>query len=301
MSNLRFYINPLYWPAWLLIGFAFLLAQLPYRFLMFCGKYLGLIIFCFAKKMRHATNVNINLCFPLLSPKEKNKLVRDNFISLGKSVFESLFAFFASDRRLKKLAHRQYEAILSAAKKTGRGIIFMGAHFHTLEIVGRLTAMSENFCIVYREHKIPFVNFILKKLMNAHYGEAIERSNVRALLRALKNGKMVWYTPDIDAGYFNNVFAPFFGVPASSLAATAKLAEKTGAIILPVAFYRRHDLSGYDMIAHPPLENFPSGNVEKDIARINLVQENLIRKKPEEYLWGYKRFKTRPAGEKRFY
>jgi KDO2-lipid IV(A) lauroyltransferase len=301
MSNLRFYINPIYWPVWLLMGFTFLLAQLPYRFLMFCGKYLGLLIFYFGRKMRRATSVNINLCFPELSLKEKNELIRQNFISLGKSIFESLFAFFASSKRLKPLAHMQNEPILFEAKKTGRGIIFMGAHFHTLEIVGRLAAMNENFCIVYREHKIPFVNFILKKLMGAHYGEAIERSNVRALLRALKNGKMVWYTPDIDAGYFNNVFAPFFGVPASSLTATAKLAEKTGAIVLPVAFYRRQDLSGYDMIVHPPLENFPSGNVEKDIARINWVQENLIRKKPEEYLWSYKRFKTRPMGEKRFY
>lgn len=301
MSNLRFYINPLYWPIWLVIGFAFLIAQLPYRFQLFCGKYLGLLIFFCGKKMRQTTEVNIRLCFPSLSEKEKNELIRQNFISLGKSIFETIFAFFASKRRLKNLAHIQNESIVLDAKKTGRGMIFIGTHFHTLEIVGRLAALRENFCIVYREHKIPFVNFLLKKLMQKHYGQAIERRDVRSLLNALKTGKMVWYTPDIDAGYFNNIFVPFFGILASSLTATSKLAKKTGAIVLSIAFYRRQDGSGYDMIVHSPLENFPSDNLENDIAQVNLIQEKIIRKKPEEYLWSYKRFKTRPAGEKRFY
>jgi KDO2-lipid IV(A) lauroyltransferase len=51
----------------------------------------------------------------------------------------------------------------------------------------------------------------------------------------------------------------------------------------------------------PPIENFPSEDILTDAARLNAILEKAIRNKPEQYVWQYKRFKTRPEGEARFY
>ena len=76
---LRFY-SPLYWPAWVLIGFLWSLVQLPYRIQLKLGKCLGLIIFIPNSKFKRTTTKNINLCFPELSEKERKTLIRNNFI-----------------------------------------------------------------------------------------------------------------------------------------------------------------------------------------------------------------------------
>ncbi len=54
-------------------------------------------------------------------------------------------------------------------------------------------------------------------------------------------------------------------------------------------------------ICRPPIENIPSGDLTKDATRLNASIEEGIRARPEQYIWQYKRFKTRPAGEARIY
>ena len=76
---------------------------------------------------------------------------------------------------------------------------------------------------------------------------------------------------DIDGGYYNNVFVPFFGVLASSITATSRLVKKTGAKVIPSAFYRREDCSGYDLFCYAELENFPTDDIKADIAAASVI------------------------------
>ena len=75
----------------------------------------------------------------------------------------------------------------------------------------------------------------------------------------------------------------------------------TNAKVFPIQFYRRDDFSGYDIETLPALENFPSDDPIADLTRINQIVEQSIRIKPEQYLWIYKRFSTRPNGEPKYY
>ncbi|MBU0455409.1 MAG: hypothetical protein ABIH77_05915 [Pseudomonadota bacterium] len=47
--------------------------------------------------------------------------------------------------------------------------------------------------------------------------------------------------------------------------------------------------------------DFPTDDVEQDTARINKITEKAVRQYPDQYMWQYMRFKTRPEGEERFY
>jgi len=295
------FFSPIYWPAWILIGILWFLSKLPYRAQLFLGKWLGILIYQFNTRMKHIAKVNIHLCFPKLSEAEKTSLLKKNFISIGIGVFETCLAWWGSNSQLKKLAHFHNFEVIQKALSLGKGVILMGEHFTSLEIVGRLCSSQFPFSVIYRKHKIAFVENFISKAYKKYYAQPIERHDVRSTLRRLKRGEIVWFTPDVDAGHFHNVFVPFFGIRASSLIASSRLPAITGAKVIPAYFYRRDDGTGYDITASDPLEDFPTGEVEADVARVNQMQENFIRKKPEQYMWQYMRFKTRPEGEKRFY
>ena len=47
----------------------------------------------------------------------------------------------------------------------------------------------------------------------------------------------------------------------------------------------------------PPLEDFPTGDPERDAASVNKARETLIRLAPEQYMWTLRWFRTRPEGE----
>ena len=79
---------------------------------------------------------------------------------------------------------------------------------------------------------------------------------------------------------------------ASTLTATAKIAKMTGAAVVPFYPVRLENGRGYKLIVLPPLDNFPSDDIEADSARVNKIIESMVYDCPEQYLWSHKRFKT---------
>ncbi|MDP1900210.1 MAG: lipid A biosynthesis acyltransferase, partial [Rubrivivax sp.] len=58
---------------------------------------------------------------------------------------------------------------------------------------------------------------------------------------------------------------------------------------------------GYALHFYPPWQNFPSGDLDADVAHTNRFIEDRIREMPAQYLWLHRRFKTRPIGEASLY
>jgi KDO2-lipid IV(A) lauroyltransferase len=129
----------------------------------------------------------------------------------------------------------------------------------------------------------------------------VSRKNTRQLIRGIRQKLPTWYAPDQDFRRERNVFAPFLGVPAATITAGSRLAQASGAAMLPYYPERKRDGSGYVLRIGPPLENFPSGDDVADAAAINRSIGEYVRLHPENYMWIHKRFKTRPPGEEPLY
>ena len=183
----------------------------------------------------------------------------------------------------------------------GKGVILLCPHLTALHICGALYSQHLSFAVVYNHLKHPLFDHINRRHFQQCYSHLIARESIRSAIKLLRANEVVFYTPDIDPVYHGGVFAPFFGNDAYTLTATAKIAQLTGAAIIPVAFFRRPGNSGYDLTLLPPLTDFPSNNALQDASLINATLENIIRQHPEQYMWQYKRFKTRPVGEADFY
>jgi KDO2-lipid IV(A) lauroyltransferase len=249
------------------------------------------------KRRRHITETNIKLCFPELNIKQQRKLVLKNFQSTALAIFESAIIWWWPAWRLRKLV--TIDGLETFEQNNSQGIILLAMHFTTLEIGAGFLSMHQPIDGLYRRHKNVVFDYVQRRGRERHnqHGHVIARDDLRGMVKALKQGRVVWYAPDQDMGHRHSVFAPFFGIPAATVTATTKLAKLSNAIVVPFTQTRLDKGRGYRLTIHSPIVDFPSGDQHLDASRINAIIEHQIRLQPEQYLWMHRRFKTRPAGE----
>ena len=289
---------PHFWPAWLLIGVAWVLVQLPFAWVLAIGTLLGELFMYSSARRRGIADTNLRLCFPELTADRRRRLLRLQFHSLGIAVLEKAMAWWWPSPRLARLI-REVEGFedLERALAAGRGVILLSAHFTTAEVGVRLLNTRVPIVPMYREHENPIIRFMMHHSYKPHFKAVIPRDDVRGMLRCLKGGGAVWYAPDQNYGRQGRAFAPFFGVMAATNPATGRFARMSGAVVIPYFARRLPGNRGYRLRLLPPLADFPTGNDEADAARVNQVIETEVRDNIEQYLWVHRRFKTRPPGE----
>jgi KDO2-lipid IV(A) lauroyltransferase len=299
----RALFNPMLLPVWLVAAGLWLITRLPYHWQMSIGRFFGRAAYRFSPKLRHITEVNLKLCFPTLTDQERNHLMKKNFKSLGIGIIETAMAWWVSDKRLQKHCSIKINGVenLELAFEKGNGVILLSPHFTCLEMIGRMFNSEYPVAAMYRPHKNPVIAHIQERFRRQYHIQHIAKHRMREVLSTFKANKAVWYAYDIDAGEKRSVFADFFGIPTASLTAVSRIADLTGATVIPMDFRRLNDRWGYEINLSPPLESFPTENFVHDAARLNFHIETAVRKNSEQYIWQYKRFKTRPSGEKRFY
>ncbi len=290
-------LHPRHWPTWLGLGLLWLIVRLPFSWLCALGRRIGRLFYRLGGSRRRIVERNIELCFPELDARQRRELVRENFENYGLALFETPIAWWWSERRLARLI--RVEGLEHIHNLEGQGVLLMGMHFTMLELGGQALARYVSLDAMYRPHKSPVYEYVQSKgrLARSPGSVVYPRKDVRGVTRALRRGRVLWYAPDQDYGPRQSVFAPFFGIEAASVTATARLARMGGARVLPFSHFRRADDSGYDVTVHPPLEDFPGGDERADAARINALVESFVRRHPAQYLWAHRRFKTRPPGE----
>ncbi|WP_372958804.1 LpxL/LpxP family Kdo(2)-lipid IV(A) lauroyl/palmitoleoyl acyltransferase [Marinobacter sp.] len=288
------YLHPRWWPTWLGVGVMWLMARLPLGLQWKIGKLIGELAWRFIPQRRHIAEVNIRACFPELSEEEQQALVRKAFHANGIGVMEIGVAWFrkASDfmniTRVHGLEH------LEQARAREKGVMLLGGHFSTLDLGGCLATEVIESDVMQRDHNNPLMNAVMTRARQKRYGVVLDSKDLRGLLKRLKANRTVWYATDQDYGRKGIVFAPFFGIPAGSITATSRIAERSGCAVVPFSHFRRDDKPGYDIYFHPALENFPSGDDLADATLVNQTIEREIRRQPDQYLWMHRRFKTRP-------
>lgn len=264
------------------------------------GRVLGRLLHLFNRKRRHTTEVNIRLCFPELNKAEQAQLIRRIFENNGIGVFETAMAWWSPERLFNNRVHFKGREHLEAALAEGKGVLLLGAHFSTLDLGGLLFAQHYPVDAMYRRHNNELMEEVIKHGRSRYFGQSIERSDIRSVIKALRKNHIIWYAPDQDFGRKHSVFARFFGVQAATITATARLAKLNSSPILMLAQHRLPD-GTYELELFPVLEGFPSGDDLTDAQRINDELERAIRKDPSQYMWVHRRFKTQPDGKANLY
>jgi Kdo2-lipid IVA lauroyltransferase/acyltransferase len=288
-------LKPRYWPTWLLLGFMRLVVMCPYRLQLMAGYSLGWIIRMIAKRRWRVTLVNLQMCFPEMTNKQRLGIARKHFASIGMGIIEFGMCWWMGEKRLRRLAH-EISGIehLRAARAQARGVLLLAGHFTQLEMVGRILGLHTDLHLMYRPIPNPVIEAVMRRNRERLFDRAIPRDDVRSLLKSLKEGKPVWYA--IDQGYRGkgSIMVPFFGVPAPTSPALSRVARSSEAPVVPFFGERLPGNRGYRLRIYPALANFPSDDPAADALRINKLLEENIRRAPEQYLWSHDRFKKVP-------
>ncbi|MEQ1581418.1 MAG: lipid A biosynthesis acyltransferase [Steroidobacteraceae bacterium] len=285
------FLGPRYWPVWLGLGFIRVVMRLPFPVILACGRAVGLLAYLVSRREKHIARVNIALCLPELSPKERETLVRRHFEALGCAVFETGLVWWESDARLDRWVRIEGTEHLARALQAGKGAILLSAHFTCLEMGARALTMHTPTSVMYMVPRNPLIAEFARRSRGRHAVKAIASDQVRDILRSLGQNLTVWYAPDQRYTEKMSAIVPFFGQPAATNIATSRLARLSGARVLPYFPERLADGSGYAMRIGAPLGAFPSDDPIADALRFHALIEAHVRRCPEQYLWTYKRFK----------
>jgi Kdo2-lipid IVA lauroyltransferase/acyltransferase len=288
--------SPRLWGSWLAVAVAWLLARLPLPWLLGLGRAFGLTAYRLARRRRHIARVNVALCFPERSDAEREALVRQSFMHTGVSLAEMILVWLNPGHPVAGRFRVHGAEHLAEAQARGHGVLLVAGHFSCLDIVSQPISERFSLDVMYRENKNPVWEWLQVQGRRRYFDAVIEREDTRQALRSLKQGHTLWYAADQDYGRKHSVFAPFFGVPAASITATARLARFNDSPVVLMTQFRDLDAGTWELNFHPAIDDFPSGNDLADATRINGLIEQAIRRHPEQYLWVHRRFKTRPPG-----
>jgi Kdo2-lipid IVA lauroyltransferase/acyltransferase len=293
--------SPRTWLSWIALGVLVVFAQMPAFLGRMLGAAMGALMYVAAPRRRRIAARNLELAFPELDASAQRNLLWRNLLSTGIGGYEFIRAWWGPLGGLPKASRISGVEHLQAARAAGRGVILLSGHFLTLELCGRLLCEHVPVGGMYREHGDTVFEWAVKRGRLRYAQAMFTRDELRASVRHLKAGNILWYAPDQDMRGKDTVFVPFFGVSASTITATHALARMSGAAVIGFFHRRRDDGYGYEMRIEAPLDAFPSADPVADAARVNALIERMVREAPDEYLWVHRRFHRRPPGEPRVY
>ena len=184
--------------------------------------------------------------------------------------------------------------LVEEAWAADRGILFLTPHLGCFEVTAQYYAARRPITVLYRRPKQDWLAPLIEEGRGANLKLApADLSGVRRLLKALRGGEAVGMLPDQVPGQGEGVWVPFFGRPAYTMTLAARLAE-TGATVLMAYAERLHYGAGYHLKLFP-LHHALEGDLAARAAQLNRELETLVRLCPQQYLWGYNRYKV-PAG-----
>ena len=257
------------------------------------------LVWWLAVPRRRVTLINLRMCFPHWTERECRSVGREHFQWFTRSILERFIMWYGEPERIRRLVSIECESIFR--EYLGRPMIILVPHFVGLDAGGIRLSMESGFVTMYQRQKNPVLDAaMLAARRRFSDGVVLSRQQgVRSAVRLIREGLPFYYLPDLDLGARDAIFVPFFGVPAATVTATARLAAMTGAVVLP--FVIQMTPGGYVGRFYPPWQDFPGDDIEAATRRMNAFIEDRVREAPAQYLWSHKRFKTRPPGEPSFY
>jgi Kdo2-lipid IVA lauroyltransferase/acyltransferase len=198
---------------------------------------------------------------------------------------------------------------VDAALALGRGIVFLTPHLGCFEVTaqayaaryghstgGAGTAGGKPMTVLFRPPRKAWLTGLVTSARQRPGLATAPTSiaGVKQLIKALKNGDCVGLLPDQVPPAGQGIWSPFFGRQAYTMTLAVRLALQTRATLLVAWGERRPWGQGYTVHVRP-LNGAPGQALAKDlegaVAQVNGAMETLIRTCPEQYLWGYARYK----------
>ncbi len=271
-----------------------LMAHLPLSVLHRLGTLLGWATYLGSGSYAERLRENLVHVYKGVPEEEFHNLLKVSVAEAGRSIAELPWVWrrpvpevLTKVRQCYGLEH------LEAARKHGKGLIFLTPHMGCFEIIALYLAAQMPMTIMYRPSKLAWLDRVMRE--GRQRGQmTLARTDiggVRAMYKTLKRGESIGLLPDQVPGNGEGEWAEFFGRQAYTMTLVGRLMESSGAAVVMTYAERLPHGEGYDL-HFEPLEFVPGISVAR---QINAAVEKAVRTSPAQYLWSYNRYKV-PVG-----
>jgi len=287
----RRYLSPKNWPTLLGFSLFWLLSRLPLNVQLAIGRTLGGLLYHLMPARRRITRTNLSFAYPDKTAEQLATLSKRVYRHIGMAAAETASLWFRPWALFEPRVQIKGSKILDDALSTGKGVILLQAHFSTIELCGAAMGRRWPIAAVYDEPKNPLYSDYLLHQRGRHLVELIENRDIRKMVKRLRQGGIVWFSPDqfvsrarggVDTMYFDQAVLTSSG--------TARIQKMTQAQVLPFVPKRSEDGQHYTLEIFPPI-TLGSDDITDATQHVNHLFESQILEQPEQYFWVHKRFK----------
>ena len=283
------------------------LGLLPRPVAVATGRGVGRIAYGLSDRLRRTGFRNLELAFPEISERERERILRGCFKNLGRLLGEFSQFPHTTPESLRRIVECEGLENLQAAQALGRGVILFTGHLGAWELSSfALSAFGYPLSFLVRRIDNPLVERLIEETRTRFGNRSIDkRAAMRPMLRTLRAGGTLGILVDLNTQPHEGVFVDFFGIPASTTSGVAALALRTGAAVLPVFAPWDEKRQRFVLHVDPPLQVASTGDTKEDVRQLTSlftsVVESYIRRFPEQWLWIHKRWNNRLEKDINFY
>jgi len=293
-----------YWIVWLWVK---TIGLLPRPLARAKGIVLGLIVYLLFGRLRRVGMRNLALAFPAMNRRERRRILRGTYISLGRQLAEvCLFPRYTRENVSEIVVYEGFENFERAYARQ-KGVLFLTAHLGAWELSAFAHSLQGHpLAIVMRSLDNSRVDRLIQSYRTMHGNRTVDKDDfVRGLLAAMRNGETVGILMDTNMTPPQGVFVDFFGIPACTASGLARIALRTDAAVVPGFTVWDSRLRKYILRFDAAVDLIRTGDDQADVvantAKFTKVIEDYVRRYPDQWLWVHRRWKTRPEGQPSLY
>ena len=284
-----------------------LIGLLPRGVARAIGGWVGGIAYRVLGRLRSVGQRNLRLAFPEMAEAERERILRTEYRNLGWLLAEfCLMPGYTAKDASRFIRYEGLENYLRARDK-GKGVLVLTGHLGAWELSSFYhSLMGMPMGMVIRRLDNPLVDLFVNRIRCLHGNRVVHKDDfARGLIASMRAGGTVGILMDTNMTPPQGVFVPFFGVQACTASGLARVAQKTGAAVVPGFLLWEESEQRYVLHFGEEVEMVSSGDAEADAqentARFTAAIEGYVRRYPEQWLWMHRRWKTRPPGEVAIY
>jgi len=284
-----------------------LLGALPRDLARAVGAAIGGMAYRTLSRLRRVGARNLELAFPNLSQRERERILKEVYRNLGWLLAEfCLMSGYTAEEASRFIRYEGLENYLRARDR-GKGVLVLTGHLGAWELSSFYhSLMGYPMGMVIRRLDNPLVDRFVNRIRCLHGNRVIHKDDfARGLIASMRAGGTVGILMDTNMTPPQGVFVPFFGQQACTASGMARVASRTEAAVVPGFLLWERTEQRYVLHFGEELPVVCTGDAEADAlantAAFTAVIEEYVRRYPEQWLWMHRRWKTRPAGEKGIY